>query len=197
MRTPESHQIARPAQAYRLLALLLACQVACSRSSRSTTFLLGNGACCYINGWRYIVLPMAHTDELVMTAVLTVAAFHREAMSRRDGIEYGIMCNADDGESRDHQVPSWTDPIPTSPQALYNRALEGLRQRSNLLGIAHEDPEATIAAVLVLLVTTMVTGRDDYATILGMLYSATEALGGEEKLSQTELGKFLIRQVRK
>ncbi|KAF5508879.1 Acriflavine sensitivity control protein acr-2 [Colletotrichum fructicola] len=127
------------------------------------------------NGWRYIVLPMAHADELVMNAVLAVSAFHRDGMNT-DGIS---------------QEP------PHSPQALYNLAIDGLRQRSNLAGCSYEANQAISVAVLVLLVAAMVTGREDYSTILSMLHSATNVLGGEHKLGATELGGFLVRQVRK
>ena len=135
------------------------------------------------NGWRYIVLPMAHADELVMKAVLTVSAFHREANQKKYGVEYLL-----DGAA-DAEYPS--------PQSLYDAALEGLRERSNLAGSSYEAKQAILVAVLVLIVTAMVTGREDYSTILGMLCSATNVLGGENQLGATELGGFLVRQVRK
>lgn len=140
------------------------------------------------NGWRHIVLPMARSDQLVMNAVLAVSAFHQEAMLRRDGP--GPMdISAITERPREDGVPS--------PQALYNASIQGLRCRSNLANSSQEDTQATLVAVLVLLVAAMVTGRDDYSTILGMLHSATKVLGGETQLGTSELGGFLVRQVRK
>ncbi|KAF4913198.1 Acriflavine sensitivity control protein acr-2 [Colletotrichum fructicola] len=146
------------------------------------------------NGWRYIVLPMAHADELVMNAVLAVSAFHRDGMNT-DGIRY-LETNTN-GLRHSSQQQHISQEPPHSPQALYNLAIDGLRQRSNLAGCSYEANQAISVAVLVLLVAAMVTGREDYSTILSMLHSATNVLGGEHKLGATELGGFLVRQVRK
>lgn len=145
------------------------------------------------NGWRYIVLPMAHADELVMNAVLAVSAFHRHANQNKDGARYRLTSAAD---SEYPSRPPRVDTVP-SPQVLYDTAIKGLRQRSNLAGSSDEVKQGILVAVLVLLVAAMVTGRDDYSTILGMLCSATNAFGGEHKLGVSSLGGFLVRQVRK
>lgn len=143
------------------------------------------------NGWRHIVLPLAHTDELVMKAVLAVSAFHMEAMR---------------GQMETHETPLRRSIKRTqqdyvefsqSPQALYDDTISGLRRRPNLCDGTSESKQATLVAVLVLLVAAMVTGRDDYATILGMLHSGTDIFGGEDALAATDLGWFLVRQVRK
>ncbi|KAK2774693.1 hypothetical protein CKAH01_13139 [Colletotrichum kahawae] len=146
------------------------------------------------NGWRYIVLPMAHADDLVMNAVLAVSAFHRDGM-HRDNISY-LETNTNGLRSSAQQQHCGTEPT-QSPQALYNLAIDGLRQRSNLAGCSYEANQAISVAVLVLLVAAMVTGREDYSTILSMLHSATNVLGGAHRLGATELGGFLVRQVRK
>ena len=145
------------------------------------------------NGWRYIVLPMAHADELVMSAVLAVSAFHRDINQNKGHAKYCLTGAAD---SWYPPRESWVGTIP-SPQALYDMAIEGLRQRSNLVGSSPEAKQAILVAVLVLLVAAMVTGREDYSTILGMLCSATNVFGGERQLGACELGGFLVRQVRK
>ncbi|KAF9878178.1 hypothetical protein CkaCkLH20_04216 [Colletotrichum karsti] len=138
------------------------------------------------NGWRHIILPMAHSDELVMNAVLAVSAFHRDEM-KKDGAEsqYAVQ-----------QYHLDAEPI-YSPQALYDLVIDGLRQRSNLPECSNEANQATPVAVLVLLVAAMVTRIEDFSTILGMLHSATDALGGEHQLESSELGSFLVRQLRK
>lgn len=137
---------------------------------------------------------MAHADDLVMNAVLAVSAFHRDGMNT-DGIRY-LETNTNGLRCFSQQQHIGQEP-PHSPQALYNLAIDGLRQRSNLAGCSYGANQAISVAVLVLLVAAMVTGREDYSTILSMLHSATNVLGGEHKLGATELGGFLVRQVRK
>lgn len=136
----------------------------------------------YHNGWRYIVLPMAHSDELVMTAVLAVSSFHQSAN------EASVPLN---------RTPSNGDLKHLSPQFLYDVTIKGLQQRRNLIRSSYEEKQSTLITILVLLVGAMVTGRDDYPTILDMLQSATSVLGGEDQLGATEIGGFLVRQVRK
>lgn len=144
------------------------------------------------NGWRRIVLPMAHTNELVMNAVLAISAFHRDATK-----DHGAAnCLPTSITYTDRQYPCCMDIVP-SPQALYDTVIEGLRQRSNLFGSSNEERQVILVAVLVLLAAAMVTGRDDYSTLLGMLCSATNVFGGEYQLETNELGGFLVRQVRK
>ncbi|CAH0047367.1 unnamed protein product [Clonostachys solani] len=148
------------------------------------------------NGWRYIVLPMAHTDELVMEAVLAVSAFHRDAKKSTDWAEHFQSGGFNLQHSSQHQS-RWLDSIASSPQTLYNTAIKGLRRRSNLAGSSYEAKQAILVAVLVLLVAAMVTGRDDYSMILGMLHSATDVFKGEDELWASDLGRFLARQVQK
>ncbi|CAG9942833.1 unnamed protein product [Clonostachys rosea f. rosea IK726] len=148
------------------------------------------------NGWRYIVLPLAHTDNLVMEAVLAVSAFHRDAKKSSDWAEY-IQNSGFNLQYTSQQQSRWLDSIASSPQTLYNTAIKGLRRRSNLAGSSYEAKQAILVAVLVLLVAAMVTGRDDYFMILGMLHSATDVFKGEDELWASELGRFLARQVQK
>lgn len=97
-------------------------------------------------------------------------------------------------QGRSSAQQNWHGSSP-SPQALYDEAISGLQKRKNLTDGANETRQATLIAVLVLLVAAMVTGRDDHATILGMLHSGTNILGGEEQLADSDLGSFLVRQV--
>ena len=140
-----------------------------------------------------MVLPMAHADQLVMSAVLTVSAFHQNASWKNDYYVHRLTSVAD---SRYCEQSSWTTEVPR-PQALYDATIKALRQRSSMMESSHEAKEAVLTAVLVLLVASMVTGRDEYPTILGMLCSATSAFGGEDQLGSSELGGFLVRQLRK
>ncbi|CAI6089440.1 unnamed protein product [Clonostachys chloroleuca] len=148
------------------------------------------------NGWRYIVLPLAHTDDLVMEAVLAVSAFHRDAKKSTDWAEY-FQTSGSSLQYTSQEQSLWLDSIASSPQTLYNTAIKGLRRRSNLAGSSYEAKQAILVAVLVLLVAAMVTGRDDYFMILGMLHSATDVFKGEDELWASELGRFLARQVQK
>ncbi|VUC30173.1 unnamed protein product [Clonostachys rosea] len=148
------------------------------------------------NGWRYIVLPLAHTDDLVMEAVLAVSAFHRDAKKGPGGAEH-LQNSSSGGHFSSQQQSRWLDSIASSPQTLYNTAIKGLQRRSNLAGSSYEAKQAILVAVLVLLVAAMVTGRDDYFMILGMLHSAADVFKGEDELWASELGRFLARQVQK
>lgn len=130
------------------------------------------------NGWRYMVLPMALADELVMNAVLAVSAFHQFP-------------------HKFHEPERSTVDDSPSPQNLYASTIQGLQKRRNLQGSSDQDKQSVLITILVLLTGTLVTGGNEYPMILGMLRSATDALGGEEVLSTSELGRFFIRQVRK
>jgi hypothetical protein len=160
------------------------------------------------NGWRHIILPMAHADELVMNAVLAASSFHRHAhLDAATTLPTSTTSSSDSSptastvslaNAKFDQI--WRtqkyEHIP-SPQSLYNTTIRGLQQRSNLTQDDPETSQATLVAVLVLLVAAMVSGRDDYQMILGMLQSAVEVCGGEDRLSASEVGRFLVRQIRK
>lgn len=123
------------------------------------------------NGWRHIILPVAHVDALVMDAVLSASAFH---------------------------ISATLGPNTCSASRFYTQAITRLQQRQDLTMCNRDRRNSTILGILVLLVTVMVNGYSDFPLIFKLLESALLAVGGEEQLSsQGELGVFLRRQVRK
>ncbi|KAF5976385.1 acriflavine sensitivity control protein acr-2 [Fusarium bulbicola] len=122
------------------------------------------------NGWRYLVLPVADRDELVMDAVLAVSLFHRPNI-----LQHIPLSNR---PSRD----------------FYARAIRGLQSRSQLYNC---DQHSVIVTILLLLTAVMVNGSSDFPILFGMLQSAIEAMGGDATLGSGEMAEFLIRQVRK
>lgn len=140
------------------------------------------------NGWRCIILPIAHADELVMNAVLTVSAFH-------------ISLQEKQRQNTDNRSFTSTLGLPSghrmSPESLYERTIQGLKQRRDWAESTYEAKQSIIVTILVLLTLVMVNGRNDFPILFGMLDAASNVLGGEEKLGGSELGDFLIRQVRK
>jgi Fungal specific transcription factor domain len=120
------------------------------------------------NGWRHLVVPMAHVDELVRDAVLSTSAFHFSA-------------NVND------QL--------FNSSAMYQKAIHRLRQRQNLEAHGTTEKQAVVVALLVLLAAVMVNGSTDFHTIFRLLETALCAIGGEEALVKGELGVFLLRQI--
>lgn len=122
------------------------------------------------NGWRYLVLPIANLDTLVMDAVLSASAFH-------------FSTNIDDRRYK--------------PSAMYAKTIRKLKERQNLEAQDTTGKQTVLLALLVLLATVMVNGGSDFPTILKLLESALEAVGGEEAAMHGELGAFVVRQIRK
>lgn len=122
------------------------------------------------NGWRHLVLPIAHTDELVRQAVLSAATFH-------------FSTNVDD--------------VSFDAAATYTNVVTKLRARQDLQNSDHAERQNVVLALLVLLSTMMVNGSEDFPAIYNLLESALTAIGGEKQLITNELGIFLDRQIRK
>ncbi|USP78610.1 hypothetical protein yc1106_05884 [Curvularia clavata] len=119
------------------------------------------------NGWRSIVLPLAHKYDLIANSVQAAAAFHfSDNVSRHLG----------------------------HPRDFYNRAIDGLRQNQELSAYDARKKHVILISLLVLLVVTMVNGSSDFRSIFRLLETAWEAGGGDEELGQGELGLFVIRQ---
>lgn len=140
------------------------------------------------NGWRHLVLPIAHTDDLVMDAVLAASALHLSTddatsnyvptqMARR----YAFM--------RLQQHPS--------SDSLYARAIKSLLHRRDLVASSALHQSFALLAILILLVAVMVSGSEDSSILLRMLHSAFEAIGGEDGLGTGALAEFMIRQIHK
>lgn len=122
------------------------------------------------NGWRYIVLPLAHQDDLVMDSVLSAAVFHF-------------------ARNVNNQI--------LNPDVVYQRAIRKLRQRQDLTSYDMERKQSLLVALLVLLTTVMVNGYPDFRTVFGLLEAGVSAAGGESIFMSNELGNFVIQQLYK
>lgn len=123
------------------------------------------------NGWRYLLLPIAQTDTMVMNAVLAVSAFHLSLNSPR--------------------------PMSTTPSLYYSKALEELRQRSQLLEYDHMTQSHILLAIIVLLVAVMVNAGSDFPILFKLLESGFETISNADGLGHGELPGFLRRQMNK
>lgn len=122
------------------------------------------------NGWRHLILPFAHDDELVMDAVLSASAFHFAANVG------STLCN---------------------PSRYYTQTIARLQQRQDLAISDQAGRHSILLALLVLLVTVIVNGYSDFPIVLKLLETALFAIGGEDRLGEGDLGQFLKRQIRK
>lgn len=122
------------------------------------------------NGWRQLVLPIAHMDDIVMDAVLTASIFHISGLGARP---FG------------------------DPTSFHVRTIKKLRMRQDLTRYDVQTQRCVIMAILVLLVAVMVNGCSDFPIVFGMLQSALGAVGGEETLVDAEVAGFLLRQIHK
>ncbi|KAK7397533.1 hypothetical protein QQX98_013103 [Neonectria punicea] len=124
------------------------------------------------NGWRYLILPIARTEQVIMSAVLAASAFH---LTGRDASQ------------------SVAD-----PHRLYGRAIRELQQMRDLTGCNKRTKQVIILAIVVLLVAVMINGCSDFPIIFQMLESALDAVGGENGLLDGgEMASFSLRQIRK
>lgn len=122
------------------------------------------------NGWRFLVLPIAGMDNLVMDAVLSASAFH-------------FAANVNDQLYK--------------PDIIYAKTIQKLQARQDLDTQDTVGKQNVLLALLVLLAVVMVNGCSDFPTVFNLLESAVQAIGGEEASMQGELGRFLVRQIRK
>lgn len=122
------------------------------------------------NGWRYLVLPIARTDDMVRAAVTAAAAFH---------------------------FHSSTDTRLVDPMASYYNAIALLRKRQDLAGESVVGQQSVLLGLLVMLASTMIQGSSDFRVLFNLIETAFSAVGGEDAVAQGELGTFLVRQVRK
>lgn len=125
------------------------------------------------NGWRHLVLPLACADELVMSAVLAVSAFH---LSERSLLEQIV-----------------------DPTRLYSKAINELQKRSDLHDFDADSRHRIIMTIILLLLATMVNGSSDFPIIFRMLQSALEMIGGDTGLLETGdvIADFSADQIRR
>ena len=139
------------------------------------------------NGWRHLVLPIAHSDELLMDVVLTVSSFH-------------LSIDQEGSTSPQRKKSTFKVPLKfrPDPERLYSSVIAGLQKRQEQLGVCNNtDSQFTLLAIVVLLVVVMVTGSDDFPILYRMMLAAFEAVGGEAGLGKGELAQFMIRQIHK
>ncbi|KOC17346.1 hypothetical protein AFLA70_297g001341 [Aspergillus flavus AF70] len=123
------------------------------------------------NGWRYLILPFALSDKMVMDAVLAVSTFH---LSHKSG-----------------------GTLPVRPDKLYAKAILGLQNRSSLDEYDMLTRQSIFVAIITLLVGVMVNGSSDFPILFHMLQSALDAVGREGGLGNGDMANFLLRQIRK
>lgn len=123
------------------------------------------------NGWRHLILPVAHMDDLVLNSVLAVSAFHLS------GSAAGYL--------------------PIHPRLLFMQAIGGLQNRRNIDKCDVQTKQFVILAIVVLLAAVMVNGCSDFPIVFRMLQSALDAVGGERSLSDGEVAEFLRREIHK
>ena len=124
-----------------------------------------------------------------MDAVLAVSSFHLSAsrgrgisfQSPHPGAGYHLFATAESFGSEE----------------LYLRAIQGLQRRQNIADYKEEDRLAILLSILVLQITVMVTGSNDFPILFRMMESALNAIGGEHQLGSGELSRFMARQIHK
>ncbi|KAJ9648153.1 hypothetical protein H2201_002307 [Coniosporium apollinis] len=121
------------------------------------------------NGWRWFILPLAESNDVVRDAVLAVSASHLAQKSP------GLAPKA---------------------KILRGAAIQSviLRSRNLYQNIAPDPP--LIAALMLLVLDDMVSGGDEFPFIFKMLRCLLQMLGGEDTLSTSEFGVFLLQHYR-
>ncbi|KAL2402886.1 hypothetical protein ABEF95_014676 [Exophiala dermatitidis] len=123
------------------------------------------------NGYRALILPIAESDALVLNAVLAASAYHVS-----------------------QKISSM---LPTA-RRMYTVTIRSLIQRAKpKTGNEPNLDEHSILTIFVLLISAMITGEPDFKLIFGMLKSTLQAIGDETVLGSSDLGQFLLRQIRK
>lgn len=122
------------------------------------------------NGWRRFVLPISLQDDVVMNAALAVSAYHMAEKSS------GTLRLAEES---------------------YTKAIKGLFRRKDLITCDPLSNCYNVLTILLLLITSMITGCSDFPTLFRMLKSAVEVVGDEDGLGSRDLVLFLRREIRK
>ncbi|KAF2156499.1 hypothetical protein K461DRAFT_97047 [Myriangium duriaei CBS 260.36] len=134
------------------------------------------------NGWRSLVLPFAHTNDLVMGAVVTVSLHHVWRNWHRPNV----------GDEMSDIKPQLRD-----PNEFYIRVIHKLQELPELTKCDLETRNSVLLTILVLFVGVMVTGRSDFRILSRMLESALEAVGGEDILGDGDAARFIKTQIHK
>ncbi|KAF6831433.1 hypothetical protein CPLU01_06718 [Colletotrichum plurivorum] len=146
------------------------------------------------NGWRHIVLPMALSERLVLNAVLAASSFHLASWRTGERQAPLLSGHFPPSSSVSPGAVHATSGLRTEPAQMYIRTIMDLKKR-DIRPHNREESLVTLLTILILLVTAMVTGSDDFPMLFRLLDSAMEVIGGEGKLGDTELSRFVIRQI--
>lgn len=123
------------------------------------------------NGYRDLILPMSELDDVVRHSIMAASASHISL-----------------------QYPEFK----TVATNYHMATIKGLNQRLDSDKSDHSLTYSSISTMVLLLVEEMITaGTRDFHILLRMVKSFIEAHGGEEKIEQTPLGRFLVQQFRK
>lgn len=142
------------------------------------------------NSWRHLVLPFAYQDDLVMSAVLAVSAFHLHLVN-------SPRLPLADSSAMSQMHREALETFPLDLHKLDHAVVSGLKQH---LELSNSDParnQSVLITILVLQVGAMVTGRSDFPSLYRMLNSAFEAVGGQAGLGGGDAADFIMSQVDK
>ncbi|RSL90523.1 hypothetical protein CDV31_015667 [Fusarium ambrosium] len=125
------------------------------------------------NGWRSLVLPLACMDELVMSSVMAVSAFHISERAESQQLVNSTM--------------------------LYSKAIHNLQKRQNLHQYDIHARYRIIVSIIVLLLGMMVNGSSDFPIMFRMLQSALDMVNGEtvSAAGSKVIAEFSASQIRK
>lgn len=122
------------------------------------------------NGWRRLVIPIAHSDELVKSAVISASTF----------------CAA----------PFLSGQLP-SPEVAYQKVIRGLRQRQNLVAQDLRGKQCVLLTLLILVANVIVNGSSDFRVIFALLQASFRAMRDGEEFFRGDLGLFISTQISK
>lgn len=120
------------------------------------------------NGYRSLLLPLAHSDTTLRDALVAASAHH-----------LAFKC------------PAFAQKAEQSKA----RAIQGVVERSRKLGSNKALDLALMATLIVLMVDDMIVGSGDFAQLYRMLGSLLALAGGEDCVNGTDIGDFLLRQI--
>jgi transcription factor-like protein len=141
------------------------------------------------NRWRTLVLSLADQDDLVMSAVLAVSAFHMHLVNSPR--------HATSGPAATDPYGGTLEAFPAYLHRLDSNVVASLKHYAQLDALAAAQKQSILITILVLQVGAMVTGRSDFPSLYRMLDSAFNAVGGMEGLGGGEAPAFIKSQVDK
>ncbi|CAG8150661.1 unnamed protein product [Penicillium salamii] len=120
------------------------------------------------NGYRDILLPLSEHDEITRNAMIAASASHL---------------------SHQHPDSKWL----SVARKHHTAAIKGLQRDGSTGANTFSD----LATMVILLIEEMVSVGEDYIILLRMVRSFVCSRGGDKKIEQSPIGRFLIQQIRK